>query len=350
MRRPVVASAILATILSLPLVLAAPSASATPPTDPQRATAALQYLLAAQRADGSIDGSLGETADFVIGTAAAGYDPATLHGCTGGTGALEFLATASDGAAADAAATGKAVLAVVAAGGDPSSFAGRNLLARLTALYHSAGGAYGDGATFSQSFAILALVASGQAVPADAVTELKALQDSDGSWSFGTAPVAAGQGDTNSTAIALMALDAAGIPLGRRKGTGLPAHSATDRRRVPVPELVDVRTSGERPGLRLDRPAGARRRRPGPGGGRLVAGNEYGPDAPPRRAGRRWRICVPGHGGERLHHEPGAGSPGSHPLRGGSPLDRGAWPADGCLPDRNPDGERQRRPESDRDT
>jgi hypothetical protein len=210
MRRPVVASAILATLLSLPLVLAAPPASAAPPTDPERATAALEYLLAAQRADGSIDGSLGETADFVFGTAAAGYDPDTLHGCTGGTGALEFLATASDGAAADAAATGKAVLAVVAAGGDPSRFAGRNLLARLTALYHSAGGAYGDGATFSQSFAILAFVASGQAVPADAVTELKALQDSDGSWSFGTAPVAAGQGDTNSTAIALMALDAAG--------------------------------------------------------------------------------------------------------------------------------------------
>jgi hypothetical protein len=209
MRRPVVASAILATLLSLPLALAAP-ASATPPTDSQRATAALQYLLAAQRVDGSIDGSLGETADFVIGTAAAGYDPATLHGCTGGTGALEFLATASDGATADAAKTGKAVLAVVAAGGDPSGFAGRNLLARLAAMYQ-AGGAYGDGSTFSQSFAILALVASGQAVPAPAIGDLKALQGlADGSWSYGTSAPAAGDGDTNSTAIALMTLDAAG--------------------------------------------------------------------------------------------------------------------------------------------
>jgi hypothetical protein len=210
MRRPVVASAILATLLSLPLALAAP-ASATPPTDSQRATAALQYLLAAQRADGSIDGSLGETADLVIGTAAAGYDPATLHGCTNGTGALDFLATASDGATDDAARTGKAVLAIVAAGGDPSSFAGRNLVARLATL-HQAGGAYGDGSTFSQSFAILALVASGQAVPAPAIDDLKALQGlADGSWGYGTsAPLAAGDGDTNSTAIALMALDAAG--------------------------------------------------------------------------------------------------------------------------------------------
>jgi len=209
MRRPVVASAILATLLSLPLALAAP-ASATPPTDSQRATAALQYLLAAQRVDGSIDGSLGETADFVIGTAAAGYDPATLHGCTGGTGALDFLATASDAVAGDAAKSGKAVLAVVAAGGDPSSFAGRDLLSRLAAL-HQADGSYGDGSTFSQSFAILALVASGQAVPAPAIDDLKALQGvADGSWSFGTSAPAAGDGDTNSTAIALMALDAAG--------------------------------------------------------------------------------------------------------------------------------------------
>jgi hypothetical protein len=210
MPRSVVAGAILATLLGLPLVLTAAPASAAPLTDSQRATAALEYLLAAQRADGSIDGSLGETADFVIGTAAAGYDPATLYGCAGGTGAIGFLATASDGAAADAAKTGKAILAVVAAGGDPSGFAGRNLFARLTALYDASSGAYGDGSTFSQAFAILALEASGQTVPAAALTELLALQDSDGSWSYGTTPVAAGDGDTNSTAIALMALDAAG--------------------------------------------------------------------------------------------------------------------------------------------
>lgn len=208
MRRLVVASAILATFLTMPLALAAP-ASATPPTDSERATAALQYLLAAQTANGSIDGSLGETADFVIGTAAAGYDPATLHGCSSGTGALEFLATASDTAAADAAATGKAVLAVVAAGGDPTAFAGRNLLARLSGLYH-ANGNYGDGSTFAQAFAILALHASGRGVQAAALMALLALQDTDGSWSYGTSPVAAGAGDTNSTAIALMALESVG--------------------------------------------------------------------------------------------------------------------------------------------
>ena len=87
MRRLVVASAILAsllTTLTLPLagVAAAPNAlPVTAPTDPERAAAALSYLWAAQRPDGSLDKSLGETADFVIGAAAAGYDPATLQGC-----------------------------------------------------------------------------------------------------------------------------------------------------------------------------------------------------------------------------------------------------------------------------
>jgi hypothetical protein len=225
MRRLVVASALLATVLMSPLALVAaapgpPSAPARPaapnvpaisPTDSERATGALVFLLAAQRPDGSLDGSIGETADFIIGAADAGYDPASLHGCAGtSAGALEYIAAASDAASTDAAKTGKAALAVVAAGGDPSSFAGRDLMARLAALYNSGTGAYGGGATFAEASAILALRSGGRDVPAAAVAELKALQDADGSWSYGTAPVAAGSGDTNSTAIALMALDAAG--------------------------------------------------------------------------------------------------------------------------------------------
>jgi hypothetical protein len=208
MRRLVVASAILATLLIMPLALAAP-ASATAPTDHERATAALRYLWSAQLPDGSIDHSIGETADFVIGTAAAGYDPATLLDCSMATTALEYLVTASDTATGDAAKTGKTILAVVAAGADPANFGGRDLLARLSGLYH-ANGNYGDGSTFAQAFAILALHASGRSVHAAALMALLALQDTDGSWSYGTAPVAAGGGDTNSTAIALMALASVG--------------------------------------------------------------------------------------------------------------------------------------------
>jgi hypothetical protein len=240
MRRLVVASAILATLLTMPLSLAAVSPTATPApiptagptfpgtaTDSARATAALSYLLAAQAPNGSIDKSLGETADYVIGAADAGYDPATLTGCTaGGTGALTFLATASDAATTDAAKTGKTILAVVAAGLDPAAFSGRNLVARLGALYHADTGAYGDGSTFAQAFAILAVDASGGSVPPAATAKLAALQDGDGSWSYGKAPVAAGSGDTNSTAMALMALDAVGVH--SADGTGF-AYLATQQ-------------------------------------------------------------------------------------------------------------------------
>ena len=222
MRRLVVASAILATLLTLPLDMAA--AAPTPSlarTDSGRATAAREFLLAAQTKTGALSdyGSLGETADFVIGAAAAGYDPATLRGCGGGQSALTFLAIASDNARTDASSTGKGILAVVAAGGDPSSFHGRNLSARLSALYDSGTGKYGDGSTFSQSFAILADVASGVAVPAAATGALAALQNpEDGAWSYGSTPVAAGQGDSNSTAMALMALNAAGFDTADTKG------------------------------------------------------------------------------------------------------------------------------------
>jgi hypothetical protein len=211
MRRLVVASAILATLLMVPLGMAAAAPNPSVAiTDSARATAALEYLLAAQGSNGSIDGALGETADFVIGTAAAGYDPATLKGCSGGTSALDFIAARSDAVTTDAGATGKAILAVVAAGGDPSGFKGRDLTARLAALYDSGTGAYGDGSTISQEYAILAVAASGGTVPALATDELIALQGTDGAWTYSTAKEA-GDGDSNDTAIALMALDAASV-------------------------------------------------------------------------------------------------------------------------------------------
>ena len=211
MRRLAVASAILATLLTAGGTIAAGSTPLVVSSDAARATAALEYLLVAQGSDGSIDASLGETSDYVIGAAAAGYDPATLTGCAGTTGALDFIAAASDAASSDPAKTGKAILAVVAAGGDPSGFHGRDLLARLSATYHASTGRFGDGSTFSQAFALLALHATGAAIPTAATTELAGLQGTDGSWSYGSSAPAEGAGDTNSTSLALMALDEAGV-------------------------------------------------------------------------------------------------------------------------------------------
>ena len=130
MRRLVVASAILAALLTTPLSLAAAlPTTAAAPTDAERAAAALSFLRSVQLPDGSLAHSIGATSDFVIGAAAAGYDPTTLLTCKLTAGALGYIATSSDAATGDAAKTGKAILAVVAAGLDPAGFEGRDLLA-----------------------------------------------------------------------------------------------------------------------------------------------------------------------------------------------------------------------------
>ncbi len=201
------ASAILAVVLVSSLV-AVPVARAQ--NDP--ASRALQYLAAHQAPDGSLDESVGETEDLILGLAAAGYDPAALRS-TGGRTPFDFLAARVSAATADAGKTAKLILALVADARDPGVFAGQDLPARLQTFYDPASGHYGDGATFAQSLAILALVgaaAPGFPVPPAAVAALRGAQDSDGSWNYlGTKDASAG-GDTNSTAVAVMALVAAG--------------------------------------------------------------------------------------------------------------------------------------------
>lgn len=196
------ASAILAVALSSLLVAGPVSAADTP------ASRAVAYLFNAQSADGSLGGSPGETEDYILGAAATGFDPATLVACSGKS-AFDFLAAKLSAATADAGKTAKLILAVAAGHRDPAAFAGTDLVAKLTADRSAGTGAYGDGATFTQSLAILALHAAARPIPSDSVAYLGSLQDADGSWNYGTTADAIA-GDTNSTAVALMALGAAG--------------------------------------------------------------------------------------------------------------------------------------------
>ena len=253
MRIRLVASAILATLLSVPLGLAAPSHSPRPsrpiPIGRRRRS---QLPLAAQRADGSIDGSIGETADFVIGTAAAGFDPATLRGCAGATrrAGLPGHGLRRGGRRRRQDRQG-------GAGGrrgrrrSRPRFAGRDLLARLAALYHSDTGAYGDGSTFAQSFAILGVEAAGRLrARRDAVDGAEGSPGLGRQLELRRRARGRRRGRHQLDRHRAHGPGRRGRPLGRRRGPGLPAHSAADRRRLPLPELVDVRTSGERPRLR----------------------------------------------------------------------------------------------------
>jgi hypothetical protein len=112
-------------------------------------------------------------------------------------------------AASDGGQAGKAVLALAAAGQDPRNFAGFDLVSILVSQL-SATGQFGSANPFSQALAILALEASGEQVPATALSWLISQQADDGdlsgSWDdgFGTA------GNVDATAMSVMALAATG--------------------------------------------------------------------------------------------------------------------------------------------
>ena len=209
---------------TLALLLGAGATPASAACDP--ATHAVQYLHSVQMADGSIDGNVNETADYVLGAAADGIDPNTLTGPSGKS-AFDYFTADLGGAQKslqDANVLGKLIQAVVAGHHDPHNFGGINLLDRLLkgstpgsspqpSYYNGGTGVFldaisaGQNQTFTQANAILGLASAGDTslvVPAKAITELKSLQSGSGGWSsFGTF-------DTNDTSIALMALAATG--------------------------------------------------------------------------------------------------------------------------------------------
>jgi hypothetical protein len=210
---------------TLALVLGAGTTPAFAACDP--ATRAVQYLHSVQMTDGSIDGNVNETADYVLGAAADGVDPNTLKASSGKSAFNYFEAdlVGSQKSLGDANVLGKLIQGVVAGHRDPHNFVGINLLDRLLngstpggspqPYYNPGTGVFldaisaGQNQTFTQANAILGLAAAGDAgfvVPAKAITELKSLQSASGPTNGGWASF--GTFDTNDTSMALMALAA----------------------------------------------------------------------------------------------------------------------------------------------
>jgi hypothetical protein len=196
------------------LAFAIGTGSAATQVDP--ASRAIEYLQGQQSgSDGSIP--VGASTDsvseeYAIGAAAAGYDPSALrHGS--GPSVMTYLAAHAAAACSTAGACGELIQAVAAAGLSPTSFGSVDLLSTLDGFYDTSTGVFGDGEAFTQSLAIQGLVAAHQAVPAAALGHLVATQDSDGGWDFlliRNDHTGFDTSDTNSTAMVLMALDAAG--------------------------------------------------------------------------------------------------------------------------------------------
>ena len=102
----------------------------------------------------------------------------------------------------------KLVLAVVAAGGDPRDVGGVDPLSLAEKGVDPETGWYGKG-IYDHALVMLALAAAGEPVPPEAVALLVEPQLRDGSWAFDGSKVE-GAGDTNTTAVVIQALFAAG--------------------------------------------------------------------------------------------------------------------------------------------
>ena len=205
-------------VSSVSVVMAGPASAVI--TDPQRAHRAMGYVGAQQQPNGSFPGfsAIGSTADAVLDMAATGFG--------GEATAIAYLRNqVLRGNVSTVGLTAKVVMATVAAGRDPSRFAGTNLLGHLTDAERTSG-RFGDATVFDQALAILAIEASGRTPDATAANWLADAQCPDGGWQFDRPHRASENGhcrdvndpgdffrsDTNTTAYAVMALEGPGTP------------------------------------------------------------------------------------------------------------------------------------------
>ncbi|MFN2289573.1 MAG: prenyltransferase/squalene oxidase repeat-containing protein [Anaerolineae bacterium] len=195
-------------LLALVLILA----GASPVFAAADMSAALDYLQTQQNADGgfgsgfSPGSTVASTADAVLAILAAGGDPADF-GQDGNT-PLSYLA-AQAGSIAASGDMAKLIMAAVAAGQNPREFGGVDSVARLEGTIGPGGRIGTENDTFvSHLLGVLALGSVQRPIPEAAVTYIEEGQQENGGWAWdGTAETAA---DTNTTAFAVQALAAAG--------------------------------------------------------------------------------------------------------------------------------------------
>ena len=165
------------------------------------ATHAISWLHGQQTADGTVAGSASRTEDTVFGLVANGQ--AVDGFSTAGKTPIDSLRSHIADEEKTAGNIGGLIMAVSAAGLDPTSFAAHNLLQDLQCTYNPQTGAYNT-QLFNDALALLALPAG--TAPVKAKDFLASQQQADGGWEF-----QAGFGsDTNTTALVLMALHSTG--------------------------------------------------------------------------------------------------------------------------------------------
>lgn len=116
--------------------------------------------------------------------------------------------------AKDSGPLAKAILGVTAAGGDPRSIAGQDLVADLWAHYDAQTGLFHPESFFRHLLSVQALIAAGETVPEAALAAIGHAQIADGSWSWRISTETPATGDVDTTAQTLLTLAAAGVSPG----------------------------------------------------------------------------------------------------------------------------------------
>jgi hypothetical protein len=166
------------------------------------------WLVDQQQADGGF-GWAGQSADVVLALVAAGRDPTAV--VTDTRSALDYLALEADDYSASgwdpASQTALLVQAVLAAGEDPYDFGGLNLVDKLHDHYQPISGTFGLGDWALASY-VLALDALRHDVPITATHALISHQLPSGAWEY----LPSWGADLDTTARTLQALSVAGQP------------------------------------------------------------------------------------------------------------------------------------------
>ncbi len=175
---------------------------------------AVEWLHTQQAADGGF-GAANSTASAVYIIARAGQDPDGPAWTRSGTSALRALELALpsyvQGADNRVAEAGKAAMAAVAAGRSARSFGGFDLVHIIQGYYNPLSGRYYQTWLYRHNLAVLGLVSAGDPVPGGARQTLLQDQHSSGGWgwAFGS-----GNPDVDSTGFTMYTLVAVGEPAG----------------------------------------------------------------------------------------------------------------------------------------
>ena len=174
--------------------------------------AAAEWLKTQQNDDGGFGSpasGVGATADVLLAVAATGDN--AIGWAPAGVTPLDYLKAnvASSTKAGDMA---KVVLALTASGQNPRTATGMDLVAKIEGMVGGDGKIGGDDEFVNEHcVAMIALSAASRPVPAASVSYLLGMQIADGTWSW-NGDTTEGSGDNNTTAMVVIALIAGGVP------------------------------------------------------------------------------------------------------------------------------------------